>query len=138
MENDLVPTPEDLYRVGISIGSEELSNRDEMQYWGSLNKVLKWYQWIAKYPTLKRLVDNMGFKKFLSINTRNTDNRLIHVLVERWWPSTHTFHFPYGEHGFTPLDLVMLAGLVFGKGFEIPYDDKYSMFEKHKRCYPES
>ncbi|KAF6143735.1 hypothetical protein GIB67_030625 [Kingdonia uniflora] len=32
-------------------------NRDKLQCRGSLDKVLKWYRWIAMYPTLKKLVD---------------------------------------------------------------------------------
>ncbi|KAF6161163.1 hypothetical protein GIB67_007804 [Kingdonia uniflora] len=59
-----------------------VENRDQIQFRGSLDKLLKWYQWIAKYPTLKRLVDDMGFEEFLSIKAGNSDNRLIHALVE--------------------------------------------------------
>ncbi|KAF6140783.1 hypothetical protein GIB67_042196, partial [Kingdonia uniflora] len=47
--------------VHISAGSEEIPNRDELQCRGSLDKVLKWYRWIVVYPTLKKLVDNMGY-----------------------------------------------------------------------------
>ncbi|KAF6146299.1 hypothetical protein GIB67_008183 [Kingdonia uniflora] len=135
-KNDPAPTLKDLHWVYISIELEELSNRDEIQYRGSLDKVLKRYQWIARYSTLKRLVDNMGFKVFLSIKARNSTNRLIHALVERWWPSTHTFHFPCGELDFTPLDFVMLTGLFFGMGLEVPYDDKYSMLEEAQTMFP--
>ncbi|KAF6149247.1 hypothetical protein GIB67_026103 [Kingdonia uniflora] len=78
----------------------------------------------------------MGFEEFVSIKTGNSDNRLIHALVERWWPSTHTFHFPYGDLGVTPLDFVMLMGISFGRGFELPYDDKYSKFEEAQTLFP--
>ncbi|KAF6170662.1 hypothetical protein GIB67_015614 [Kingdonia uniflora] len=122
--------------VHISAGSEEITNRDELQCRGSLNKVLKWYRWIAVYPTLKKLVDNMGFADFCSINTGNSDNRLIHALVERWWPSTHTFHFPCGELGFTPLDFIVLTGISFGRGRELPYDERYSKLEEEENMFP--
>ncbi|KAF6170771.1 hypothetical protein GIB67_015723 [Kingdonia uniflora] len=115
--------------VHISIRSEELLNRDEIICRGSLDKVLKWYQWISRYPTLKALVDNMGFEEFLTIKARNSDNRLIHAPVERW-PSTHTFNFPCGEFGVMPLNFVMLTGISFGRGFKLPYDDKYSQFDE--------
>ncbi|KAF6137217.1 hypothetical protein GIB67_030981 [Kingdonia uniflora] len=110
--------------VHISIGSEKIPNRDELQCKGLLDKVLKWYRWIAVYLTLKKLVDDMGFVKFCSINAGNSDNRLIHALVERWWPSTHTFYFPCGELGLTPLDFVMLMGISFGRGRELSYDER--------------
>ncbi|KAF6140472.1 hypothetical protein GIB67_010302, partial [Kingdonia uniflora] len=52
--------------------------RTDMNY-----SVGKWHRWIAVYPTLKKLVDDMGFADFCSINAGNSDNRLIHALVER-------------------------------------------------------
>ncbi|KAF6169123.1 hypothetical protein GIB67_038620 [Kingdonia uniflora] len=78
----------------------------------------------------------MGFANFCSINAGNSDNRLIHALVERWWPSTHTFHFPCGELGFTLLDLIMLTGISFGRGRELPYDKRYSKLEKAEKMFP--
>ncbi|KAF6159043.1 hypothetical protein GIB67_032660 [Kingdonia uniflora] len=110
-------------------------NRDELQCRGSLDKVLKWYRWIAVYPTLKKFVNDMGFAGFCSINARNSDNRLIHALVERWWPSTHTFHFPCGKLGFTLLDFVMLTGISFGRGHELPYGEKYSKLEEVENMF---
>ncbi|KAF6145257.1 hypothetical protein GIB67_041452, partial [Kingdonia uniflora] len=109
---------------------------DELQCRGSLDKVLKWYQWIAVYSTLKKLVDDMGFEEFCSIKAGNSDNRLIHALVERWWPSTHTFHFPCGELGFIPLDFVMLTGRSFVRGRELPYSKRYSKIEEAKKMFP--
>ncbi|KAF6169014.1 hypothetical protein GIB67_038511 [Kingdonia uniflora] len=123
-------------RVHISAGPEEIANRDELQCRGSSDKVLKWYRWITVYSTLKKLVDGMGFADFCSINAGNSDNRLIHALMERWWPSTHTFHFPCGELGFTPLDFVMLTGISFGRGRELPYDERYSKLEEAEKMFP--
>ncbi|KAF6159489.1 hypothetical protein GIB67_032260 [Kingdonia uniflora] len=85
---------------------------------------------------LKKLVDVMGFADFCPINAGNSDNRLIHALVEWWWPSTHTFHFPYGELGFAPLDFVMLTGISFGRGRELPYGERYSKFEEAEKMFP--
>ncbi|KAF6142143.1 hypothetical protein GIB67_037061 [Kingdonia uniflora] len=122
--------------VYIFVGSEEILNPDELQCRGSLDKVLKRYRWIAMYPTLKKLVDDMGYADFCSINTGNLDNRLIHALVERWWPSTHICYFPCGELGFTPLDFVMLTGISFGRGRELPYDERYSKLEEAENMFP--
>ncbi|KAF6141089.1 hypothetical protein GIB67_006534 [Kingdonia uniflora] len=124
---------------GISQVFEVLpKNRDELQCRGSLDKVLKWYQWIVVYPTLKKLVDDMGFEKFCLIKAENSDNRLIHALVERWWLSTSTFHFPCGELGFKPLDFVILTSISFGRGRELPYDERYSKLEEGKKMFPGS
>ncbi|KAF6161313.1 hypothetical protein GIB67_009200 [Kingdonia uniflora] len=78
----------------------------------------------------------MGFEEFLRIKAGNSNNCLIHALVKRWWSSTHTFHFPCRELGVTPLNFVMLASLCFGVGLELPYDDKYSMFEEAQMMFP--
>ncbi|KAF6171153.1 hypothetical protein GIB67_013296 [Kingdonia uniflora] len=130
-DDDPTPSYDELNRVDIlpddwvhiSAGSEEIA-------------VLKWYRWIAVYPTLKKLVDGMGFADFCSINAGNLDNRLIHALVERWWPSTHTFHFHCGELGFRPLDFVMLTGISFGRGRELSYDERYSKLEETINMFP--
>ncbi|KAF6134521.1 hypothetical protein GIB67_028542 [Kingdonia uniflora] len=143
-DNDPTPSYDELNQVNIlpdgwvhiSTGSEEIANRDELQCRGSLDKVLKWYRWISVYPTLKKLVDSMGFADFCSINAGNSDNRLIHALVERWWPSIHTFYFPCGELGFTPLDFVMLTGIYFGRGRELSYDERYSKLEEAEKRFP--
>ncbi|KAF6166944.1 hypothetical protein GIB67_037457 [Kingdonia uniflora] len=106
-------------RFSAANNCREGDNRDELQCRGSLDKVLKWYQWIAVYLTLKKLFDNIGFEEFCSMKAGNSDNRLIRALVKRWWPSTHTFHFPYGELGFTPLDFAILTSISFGRGREL-------------------
>ncbi|KAF6146575.1 hypothetical protein GIB67_008861 [Kingdonia uniflora] len=66
----------------------------------------------------------MGFVDFCSINAGNSDNRLIHVLVERWWL------------GFTPLDFVMLTCISFGRGHELPYDERYSKLKEATNMFP--
>ncbi|KAF6136621.1 hypothetical protein GIB67_016077 [Kingdonia uniflora] len=81
------------------------------------------------------MVDDMGFKEFCSIKAGISDNRFIHALVEWWWPSTHTFHFPCGELGFALLYFVMLTGLKFGIGREFPYDESYSKLEEAEKMF---
>ncbi|KAF6176600.1 hypothetical protein GIB67_034462 [Kingdonia uniflora] len=78
----------------------------------------------------------MGFEEFCSIKVGNSDDRLIHALAERWWPSTHTFHFPCGELGFISLDFIMLTGISFGRGHELPYNERYSKLEEAKNMFP--
>lgn len=40
----------------------------------------------------------------------NSDRQLTQAMVERWWPTTHTFHFNSFELGLTPLDFFMITG----------------------------
>ncbi|KAF6153862.1 hypothetical protein GIB67_001095 [Kingdonia uniflora] len=128
--------PSKTYKFGLRKKGAYSNKKSSLQNRGSLDKVLKWYRWIAVYPTLKKLVDDMGFADFCSINAGNSDNRLIHALVELWWPSTHTFHFLCGELGFTPLDFVMLTGISFGRGRKLPYNERYSKLEEAEKMFP--
>ena len=45
-------------------------------------------------------------------------------LLEFWWDSTGTFHFPWGEMAVTPFDFAMITGLHFGGRpvREVPHD----------------
>ncbi|KAF6146741.1 hypothetical protein GIB67_009027 [Kingdonia uniflora] len=134
----------DLHRVDalpvnwlhISAGSEDKPNRNNIICRGSIYKVLKWYELLANYPSIKKLIHEMGFEEFLSIKEGNSDNQLVHALVERWWPSTHTLYFPYEELGFTLLDFVMLTALPCRIGINLPYDNKYSNVGEAEKMFP--
>lgn len=52
------------------------------------------------------------FMEVLPFNSR--DNILLSMMGERWWDTTHTFHWAWGEMTLTPLDLYALTGLPFG------------------------
>ena len=41
---------------------------------------------------------------------------MLRALAERWWATTNTFHFGFGEMAVTPLDFSMLTGLRCGGG----------------------
>ncbi|KAI8530045.1 hypothetical protein RHMOL_Rhmol11G0024000 [Rhododendron molle] len=43
------------------------------------------------------------------------------ALAERWWDTTNTFHFRFGEMTVTPLDFAAITGLRVG-GEPIPFD----------------
>ncbi|KAI3861639.1 hypothetical protein MKW98_000591, partial [Papaver atlanticum] len=52
--------------------------------------------------------------------------------------TTNTFHFPFGEMGFTPLDWVMLTGLSIGVGDDIMYEPKKYIFDYiREHIFPE-
>ncbi|KAH7849478.1 hypothetical protein Vadar_018461 [Vaccinium darrowii] len=73
---------------------------------------------------VRALVDASGFTIFIRLLTvTRTDRKLIRALVERWWDTTNTFHFRFGEMTITPLDFAAITGLRVG-GEPIPFDSK--------------
>ncbi|XP_078151244.1 serine/threonine-protein phosphatase 7 long form homolog [Carex rostrata] len=61
----------------------------------------------AYAPFLIRL----GLYQIAVMPHKKIDAALIHGLVERWRPETHTFHLPFGEMTFTLEDVSCLWGL---------------------------
>ena len=61
-----------------------------------------------------------GFGDFMIVisNVRRS-TYVFQAFAERWWATTNTFHFGFGEMTITPLDFYMLTGLRYG-GSEIP------------------
>src|ERR1043165_2276308 len=50
-----------------------------------------------------------------AIDPRRTPHKeLLTALAERWWPSTDTFHFGWGEMTMTPADFSAISGIPFG------------------------
>ena len=58
------------------------------------------------------------------------------ALAERWWDITHTFHFPWGEVGITPLDFTMLTCMSVGAGDIVLFDESLEMFEVAEMYFP--
>jgi len=48
---------------------------------------------------------------------------LLAALAERWWPTTNTFHFSFGEMTMTPTDFSAISGIPFGTRPVELYDD---------------
>jgi hypothetical protein len=90
-------------------------------YGGSASS-LAYYR--ALPSSVRALVDASGFTIFIRLLTvTRTDRRLIRALVERWWDTTNTFHFRFGEMTITPLDFAAITGLRVG-GEPIPFDSE--------------
>ncbi|KDP20646.1 hypothetical protein JCGZ_03753 [Jatropha curcas] len=57
---------------------------------------------------------------------RNSHKELLGALAERWWDTTNTFHFSWGEMTMTPVDFSVITGIPFdlprivGPGSAIP------------------
>ncbi|XP_026411879.1 uncharacterized protein LOC113307644 isoform X2 [Papaver somniferum] len=70
-----------------------------------------------------------GWDRLLNMELGECLHAMVEYIVERFWDTTNTFHFPFGEMGFTPLDWVMLTGVTIGDGVDIPYDSQKYQFE---------
>ncbi|KAF6167133.1 hypothetical protein GIB67_029771 [Kingdonia uniflora] len=111
-------------------------NRDSMRVHGTFTTVFKVWKDIAILPAVRDAVVNI-FGQFMDIRLGNSDNRLIHVLIERWWPTTYTFMFPCAEIGVTPLNFTMLTSLSIGRyPTQVPYDDSWSILSNARQLLP--
>ncbi|KAI5338688.1 hypothetical protein L3X38_017960 [Prunus dulcis] len=82
-----------------------------------------WYN-KAMHDTVKAKVKESGFLPFLSIlgHGKKGERPLLVALAERWWDTTHTFHFnEVGEMTMTPTDFAAITGLRVG-GKRLTYD----------------
>jgi hypothetical protein len=92
---------------------------------GGSNRICgHWYNQLPE--PVKDRIAHAGFGEFvkcLVINGRR-DRQLIIALAERWWDTTHTFHFDnIGELTMTPKDFSAITGVqVFGKPLEYDMD----------------
>ncbi|KDP37638.1 hypothetical protein JCGZ_07838 [Jatropha curcas] len=54
---------------------------------------------------------------------RSSHKELLGALAERWWDTTNTFHFSWGELTMTPTDFSVISGIPFGTRAIELYDD---------------
>ncbi|KAF6142791.1 hypothetical protein GIB67_002655 [Kingdonia uniflora] len=57
-------------------------------------------------------------------------------MIERWWPTTHTFHLPCGELG-TPRDFTVLTGIGIGTGEPMEFDESSMDYGNAIRVFPD-
>ncbi|KAF6152648.1 hypothetical protein GIB67_008085 [Kingdonia uniflora] len=119
--------------IHINYMGKELTNRDSMRVHGTFTMVFKVWKDIATLSAVRDAVVNI-FGQFMDIRMGNSDNRLIQALTERWWPTTHTFLFPCGEIGVTPLDFTMLKSLSIGRyPTQVSNDDTWSILSNARQ-----
>lgn len=63
------------------------------------------------HPAYAPYLQRLGLYQLAVMPNINSDQALIHGLVERWRPETHTFHLPVGEMTITLQDVSCLWGL---------------------------
>jgi len=85
----------------------------------------------AIHENVKEILRMTGFMGVIDCGHRNVDRALIHALVERWRPETHTFHLPFGEATVTLQDVNVLLGLPIEGDVVSGIDRKYKTHEKH-------
>ncbi|KAF8391851.1 hypothetical protein HHK36_022189 [Tetracentron sinense] len=124
VDDDYVPPTEveeqqrESSRVGVSYsGAGATSSRGRTQPSSdprgvrcSWKLVLAFYQKAS--PFLRDALGRTLLGPFLTIPRIQSDRRLIVALCESWFRETNTFHFPYCELAITPLDFVMLTGIL--------------------------
>ncbi|MCL7038196.1 hypothetical protein MKW94_013121 [Papaver nudicaule] len=85
------------------------------QHRGSSRQVVLCYEKIKLHsPRVFYLIDQAEWGRFLTQKLGESPHSLIDYLVERWWDTTQSFHFPFGEMRITPLNWVALTGLSIG------------------------
>ncbi|KAM7505057.1 hypothetical protein LguiB_003961 [Lonicera macranthoides] len=68
------------------------------------------YKRLSRDPNVEMLLDNSGLCSLFKRQMPNFDLTVVKACCRRWWDTTHTFHLPTCELGFTPLDFTMLIG----------------------------
>lgn len=98
-------------------------NRENNKYvrgFGGPANVKAFYKDLPKRA--KKLVNDAGFGEIVELlDETSSDHVQMTTLIERWWDTTNTLHFPFGEATLTPLDFAAITGIRVG-GDRIPFD----------------
>jgi hypothetical protein len=88
------------------------------------------------FQRVREMISATPFGPLIDMDWGRNDASLGFALVERWWDTTHTFHFPWGEAGITPLDFTMLTGMGVGEGVVLPFDMSLESLEVAELYFP--
>ncbi|XP_026387471.1 protein MAIN-LIKE 1-like isoform X2 [Papaver somniferum] len=106
------------------------NNNSQYTHRGNLHSIITHYKVISRLsPKVKYIIERAGWDRPLNMELGETPHSMVEYIVERFWDTTNTFHFPFGEMAFTPLDWVMLTGVNIGDGLDVPYDSEKYQFE---------
>ncbi|PON32401.1 Aminotransferase-like mobile domain containing protein [Trema orientale] len=103
------------YRASHSLASpvapKQTRNITPSEYFASRKDIINWYNELPL--PVRNKVDAAEFRPLLSTQPiTNLDGSLIQALAEKWWDTTHSFHFEHmGEMTLTPKDFSALTGL---------------------------
>ena len=80
---------------------------------------------ICRDEGLRRLWESCGLTPLLQATramfSYDGGNLVVRALVEFFWDTTNTFHFPWGEMTVTPADFSLITGLEF-QSTPLPFD----------------
>ncbi|KAF6161322.1 hypothetical protein GIB67_009209 [Kingdonia uniflora] len=102
-----------------------------------LVKLCKIYVILIEVPHLKQRLKPTNLMSVFDCKIGNVDNQVILAMIERWWPTTHTFYLPCGELGITPRDFTMLAGIGIGTGEPMEFDESSTDYGNAIRVFPD-
>ncbi|KAF6135635.1 hypothetical protein GIB67_028206 [Kingdonia uniflora] len=102
-----------------------------------LVKLCKIYLILIEVPHLKQRLKATNLMSVFDCKIENEDHQVILVMIEHWWPTTHTFHLPYGELGITLRDFTVLTGIGIGTGKPMEFDESSTDYGNAIRVFPD-
>ncbi|KAF6153096.1 hypothetical protein GIB67_034818 [Kingdonia uniflora] len=107
----------------LSISVATTSARVRFNCRSVLVKLRKIYVILIEVPHSKQRLKATNLMSVFDCKIGNVDNQVILAMIERWWPTTHTFYLPCGELGITPRDFTMLTEIGIGTGEPMEFDE---------------
>ncbi|KAF6148616.1 hypothetical protein GIB67_042575 [Kingdonia uniflora] len=102
-----------------------------------LVKLREIYVILIEVPHLKQRLKATNLMSVFDYKIGNVDNQVILAMIERWWPTTHTFHLPCRELGITPRDFTVLTGIGIGIGEPMEFDESSTDYGNTIRVFPD-
>ncbi|XP_026396051.1 uncharacterized protein LOC113290681 [Papaver somniferum] len=100
----------------ISTSIDPLDTQHDITFRSNLEDLEDLYNRVVVHESASQVLQNSGLARFFEIRIKRDDQQLAYAIIERWWYSTNSFHFPNFEIGFTPLDFVHLTGIPVRNG----------------------
>lgn len=69
-------------------------------------------KWCVTNASLQDKINHLGLRPLGGATYPYCNKVLVSTSVERWYPETISFHFPFGEMGITLDDVQQLLGLL--------------------------
>ncbi|KAF6160858.1 hypothetical protein GIB67_041912 [Kingdonia uniflora] len=102
-----------------------------------LVKLREIYVILIEVPHLKQRLKATNLMSVFDCKIGNVDNQVIFAIIERWWPTTYTFHLPCGELGITPRDFTVLTGIGIGTREPMEFDESSTDYGNAIRVFPD-